>query len=725
MRRILMAFAILLVSINLMAIPAKPGLWQTLTLTDGTEIRVQLRGDEHLHFWTTENGDCYIEQNDSIMLVSPEQIRQRYQQSRRTANMAASRLQSPSKVSIGERTHYLGKKKGLVILVEFSDIKFRPANDLEKYKRILNEEGYSAGNFRGSVSDYFKEQSAGQFELDFDVVGPYTMSQNQKYYGQNDASGNDLRPDEMLIEACKAANDEVNFANYDWDGDGEVDQVFVLYAGKGEADGGSVNTIWPHMASLKNDYGKSLTLDNIIINTYACSNEIDPSGNIEGIGCFCHEFSHCMGFPDFYDILYTGQFGMGEFDLMCSGSYNGGAFLPAGYTAHEKMMCGWKEPIVLAADDVTVDSLQPMSNNGDTYIIYNDAHPDEYFMIENRQKTGFDAGYPGKGLLITHVDFDKEIWEWNIPNTVIDRTTARQYGIDITNDHQRMTLMHADNDDDSKYWSPYGGYYMKTTTSTDLYPYQGNDSLTSSSKPAAKFFNNTSKGTKTVEWGIMDIKQNGNGTMSFRYLAKAGSGNITPQPTGDVFFYESFDQCAGTGGNDNLWNGSIASSAFMPDNEGWEALNDKAYAADKCARFGTSSTAGVVTTPSFSIDTTAVLTFKAGAWNTANDDTTLEIEADNAIITPSKFTMEKGAWTDFTATITGQGSIRLTFSPLTRLFLDEVRITKAATPSGIQSVNTRTQQTNHATYDLQGRRMTSNQLPKGIYVKNGKKFIVK
>lgn len=725
MKKTLLSIATILLSVCAMAIPAKPGLWRTLTLADGTEIKAQLKGDEHLHFWATEKGDYYIEQANILLPISEEQLQLQYQQSRRSAIKAASRLNSPYKVSIGERTHYSGQKKGLVILVQFTDVKFNANNNLDKYKHILNEKGYNVGKFHGSVCDYFIEQSGGQFELDFDVVGPYTLSNNQRYYGQNDSGGNDMHPDEMVIEACKAADSEVNFVDYDWDRDGAADQVFVLYAGKGEADGGSTNTIWPHMASLEQDFEKSLTLDNIKIDTYACSNEIDPSGNIEGIGCFCHEFSHCMGFPDFYDILYTGQFGMGEFDLMCAGSYNGDGFLPAGYTAHEKMMCGWKEPIVLADEDVTVENLLPMSNNGNTYIIYNDANHDEYFMIENRQKTGFDAGYPAKGLLVTHVDFDKNIWELNIPNTIIDKNTARQYELDITNDHQRMTLMHADNDDDTKYWNSYGGYYTYQTLSTDLYPYKTNDSLTATSKPAPKFFNNTSKGKKTVEWGILDIKQNSNGTMNFRYCAKTGSVDITPPPAGDVLFYESFDQCANKGGNDGLWNGTIASGQFIPDNDGWEALNDKAYGADKCAKFGTSSTAGMVTTPSFSIDETAILTFKAGAWNAANDGTTLKLEADNATVTPSEFTMEKGAWTDFTATITGQGSIRLTFTPQNRLFLDEVRVTKAASPSGIQSVSTTTQQPYQGTYDLQGRHIDENLLKKGIYIKNGRKFIVR
>ena len=138
------------------------------------------------------------------------------------------------------------------------------------------------------MCDYFKAQSAGQFELDFDVIGPVTMSNTYSYYGGNDRSGNDKYPGKMGREACTAIKDSVNFSDYDWDGDGNVDQVFVLYAGQGEADSGIENTIWPHEWQLSSsDYGGSLTLDNVTIDTYACSNELTSNSTIEGIGTIC------------------------------------------------------------------------------------------------------------------------------------------------------------------------------------------------------------------------------------------------------------------------------------------------------------------------------------------------------------------------------------------------------------------------------------------------------
>lgn len=523
MKRTFCALALVLSTAAAMAIPAKPGLWKTLKLSDGTEVRAQLRGDEHVHFWMTEDGRRLMMSDNVLKEVDETQILSRMAQRKAPMSKAGAR-KAPRKVAIGDRTHYVGKKKGLVILAQYQDVKFKTANNLAKYKRILNEEGYSVGEFQGSVADYFKAQSRGLFELEFDVVGPYTMANKRSYYGENDSDDNDKNPEAMIVEACKAADAEVNFKDYDWDGDGYVDQVFVLYAGTGEADSYDDEAVWPHMYYLSAS-SRTQRLDGVTIDTYACSNEVDIEGKIEGIGCFCHEFSHCMGFPDFYDTSYSGNFGMSEFDLMDTGAYNGNTFVPAGYTAHERMMCGWLEPIELSDEDVSVEGLKALSDGGDSYIIYNQAHPDEYYMLENRQKTGWDAQLPARGLMITHVDFDKDIWNDNTPNTKVTTRDMRMYGYSKTNDHQRCTIFHADNDDDSKYWKysdQYGQYmYTKQTLPGDLYPYRGNDSLTNVSAPAATLFNKNTDGTKFMNRRVLDIKQNTDKSVSFSYKASA------------------------------------------------------------------------------------------------------------------------------------------------------------------------------------------------------------
>ncbi|MBO7139003.1 MAG: M6 family metalloprotease domain-containing protein [Prevotella sp.] len=717
MKRLIITLSFVLTVLVLFAIPAKRGLWQTLTLTDGSVVRAQLVGDEHMHFWLTEDGQRYTIQPDGKATKADMEKMRANAMKRRAANNMSKRLRSPRKVNIGDRTHYTGKKKGIVILMQFTDTKFKTANNQAKYNDILNKENYTTGSFKGSVADYFKAQSGGQFELTFDVLGPFPAKKNYAYYGKNDADGNDMHPDELVVEAVKAADDEVDFRDYDWDGDGKVDQVFIVYAGKGEADGGSSNTIWPHMYWL-NKTGMEITLDSVLIDTYACANELSAvDGYITGIGCFCHEFSHCLGYPDFYDIAYQGWFGMSKFDLMDQGSYNGDAFRPAGYTAYEKWMAGWLEPTVLADEDVTVDSLVATSENGGAYVMYNDAHPDEFYMIENRQKTKWDTDLPGKGLMITHVDFDKEIWEQNTPNSKVTQSDIAQSDGELTktNDHQRCTIFHADNEDDHKYWSTYGSYYTKTTLTTDLYPYNYNDSLTATSKPAASLFNKNSKGKKFMQGAILNITQNSDKTMNFIYRAKEDTTEtVTPVDTigpvepidtiipiearGDTLFYESFDKCDGTGGNDGKWSTTIATSTqkYITDNEGWEA--SKAYAGYQCARYGNGSTVGEATTPPFTINGEAVLTFRAAGWN--KDGNQLKLSIRNYAVTQvpdsittemldsigtelpdsaatldiSQFTMNSFAWKDYTVNITGKGIVRLTFTAELRFLLDEVLV---------------------------------------------------
>ena len=724
-KRLFLMLLLTAVMMSVMAVPAKKGQWKTLRLEDGTEVRAMLCGDEHVHFWMTTDGQRFMRQEGEVFRpVSEVEIANRAMARRTTLKSLSNRLRTPRKVSMGDRTHYEGKKKGLVILAQFTDVKFQTANNLAKYKRIMNEENYSDGSFRGSVADYFKAQSDNQFELEFDVVGPYTLSNNQEYYGQNDYYGNDMHAEEMIKEACEMADAEVDFSDYDWDGDDEVDQVFVLYAGQGEADGGSDNTIWPHMYTLEEGLGKKCTFDGVKVNTYACSNEVDVNNKIEGIGCFCHEFSHCMGFPDFYDTSYSGWFGMGDFDLMCGGSYNGNTFCPAGYTAHEKMMCGWQEPTVLSDKDTVITNMKSMAEHGETFIIYNDAHPDEYYMLENRQKKGWDTSYPASGMMITHVDFDKDIWLTNCPNTKI--TTSSDYYIYYhypLNDHQRMTIVHADNDDDSKYWDPVNKYYTKGTSSTDLYPYKKLDSLTATTKPAATYYNKNSKGTKTVDWSILNIKQNSDGKMSFTYRAvnpNAQGGGDPVKPTGDYLFYESFDQCSGKGGNDGLWSGNIALGTLGTDNEGWNY--ESGYGANKCAKFGASSKAGTVTTPTFMFSGDATLTFKAAPFGT--DGTTLKLSVpEGFVITPSSVEMTQKEWTNFTCTIQGGGkSCAVTFTPTKRLFLDEVLVVD---PNATAIKNVKSVSVENRIYTLDGRYVGTDKsvLPRGLYVINGKKVV--
>lgn len=612
---------------------------------------------------------------------------------------------APARVS----SQFKGKKKGLIILADFPNQKFQAADTPELYKRIANERNFKYGRFQGSVKDYFYDQSEGQFELDFDVVGPVTTDSIYQYYGRNDMDAY-----KMVIEACKKVDGLVNFKDYDWDGDGEVDQVFVLYAGQGASDGGGSSTIWPHEYNLVGASGSKLTLDGVNINTYACSNEVDANWNIEGIGTICHEFAHCMGIMDHYDTFYTGNFGTSNWDLMSYGEWNNAGFTPAGFLSFERMQCGWRQPIVLSDKDTIVTAMAPLSEGGDFYIIYNQANNNEYYLLENRQLSGWDSSLPGQGLLVFHVDYDSTIWKNNYVNTLVDNRGVQ--GSDgVYNDHQRLTIFHADNDDDRSYWSTSSQSYTKRTLASDPYPYLGNDSLTDNSTPAASLYQSNVDRHRYMNRAIINIKQNADSTISFTYvptsqrIIKMDSLSANRPDTTGALFYESFNECYGTGGNDGIFRGNsqVASAEFIPDNGGWQAMY--VGGAARCAKFGNASHEGITITPDILLaDGTLEFSFYAAPWS--NDGTELHVTATNgAVLGDTVFTMKKGEWTHFKTTLSGNGTTKLTFTPEQRFFLDEVLVRNPSSPNGISSVklNNSNASGKPAFYAIDGTRLDS------------------
>ena len=511
------------------AVPAKKGVKRTIKLADGTSVEAELKGDEFASYWQAGDGKCYVLDVDSrtFKITDKAQVVNRGLAKRQKANDARIKRfakRGPKREITGAFSHFTGTKKGLIILVNFKDVKFGRTHTRTMFDNIANKEGFTNSlGFKGSVKDYFLAQSNGQFELDFDVVGPYTLSQNMAYYGAHTKDGDvDAKAGHMVLEACQMADKDVNYKDYDWDGDGEVDQVFVIYAGFGEADGGSEDTIWPHESMLSaSTVGKRYeTKDGVNVNTYACGNEntYDMLGRsrINGIGTICHEFSHCLGYPDLYDTNYGGNFGMGSFDLMCSGSYNGESFCPPNYSAYEKWIAGWITPIVLDKP-ASVKGMQAQDvKYGQAFVVYNDNNKNEYYLIENRQQSVgiWDKLLPASGMMITHVDYDENIWEWNNVNTIVNY--SNQYGPEYAyrdNDHQRLTIFHADNEEGSSADSQAG----------DLYPYKDNNSLTDTSSPAATIY----QGGTTMGKPITNITQNEDGSIDFDFMGGSNDNIIS------------------------------------------------------------------------------------------------------------------------------------------------------------------------------------------------------
>lgn len=709
------------------SVPAKRGVWRTVTLSNGLTVKARLCGDEHAHWWQAEDGSCFdVDSLGKGKAVVPQELMSKARSrmaARRQAARRANAKKASQRIATNDNTgKFQGQRHGLIILVNFADSKFNtskfgPTQTL--YYRIANEVNYGENNFKGSISDYFKAQSGGQFLLDFDVAGPVTLPYGYSYYGQNDDDGYDKRPKEMVKEACQAVDGSVDFSKYDWDGDGEVEEVFVVYAGNGEHDTtNQPNLIWPHMDNLAN-YGEQLTLDGVTINTYACASELNSDKTLSGIGTFCHEFSHCMGFPDMYDTASDGNnFGMGSWDLMDYGSYNGDGYVPAGYSGYEKMVCGWTTPIELDKP-MTVNGMERLADMGQTYIIYNKGNRNEYYILENRQQSGFDKYLPGSGLLIERVDYDKDIWEWNAVNTTNGGYYPEGSSTPSYNDHQRITIFHANN--------------IEYDGNNATYPYASLDSLTDSSQPAATVWNANADGTYLMHCRVYGITQNADGTVAFSF----GWANGNATGTNDsILFKETFDKCAGTGGNDGKFSGNIVFSVFEPDNDGWKHIDgltgNYMYGANKCAKFGKTRqpSSGSVVSPAFTLQgDTAVISFRAAGWNTEAEGTGLDVSVsgtDAKLLDNGNLTMKKGEWTTYSLRVKGSGRCTITFMPGKRFFLDDVMVKreKPKASTGISGVRHADGKAAQAVYTLDGRRVGYDlrALPHGIYIVGGKKI---
>ncbi|MDE5645958.1 MAG: M6 family metalloprotease domain-containing protein [Muribaculaceae bacterium] len=311
-----------------------------------------------------------------------------------------------------------GRQKVLVILVAFSDLDWSfsdtPHEDMES---ILNGPGFSGFGFSGSARDYFMESSNGLFMPEFDVYGPVTLPEKCAFYGENRGGmTTDANPARMVLDACRILDDTVDFSQYDCDGDGTIDNVYVFYAGFGENEGAESWRIWPHAWDVGYSAEDPLMVDGVLVGHYACSNELTyPGGQMAGIGTMCHEFSHVLGLPDLYATSYTGAITPGRYSLMDQGPYCNNGRTPPLYSAYERYALEWQKPVdVTAGEEVR---MFPLSAHGNTYRITVDPErPWEYFLFENRQQEGFDMWLPGSGMLVWHINYDESLWRANIVN---------------------------------------------------------------------------------------------------------------------------------------------------------------------------------------------------------------------------------------------------------------------------------------------------------------------
>lgn len=474
---LLFAFFCLLHCNNMEAVPVKPALLK-VHQPDGSELALLPKGDEFFHYMNTEDGYTVIQNQEGYYVyaeiqnraIIPGNMIAHNRKERKAEELTylqsvkrgvAAELQWQGAQTRAQATwqniHSRGistqEFRGLVILVEFSDVKFKIPNPQEAFDKMTNERGYNVNEATGSVRDYFYDNSMGQFDPQFTVVGPVTLDKPLSYYGRN-VNGQDDKPQEMVKDACSKIDASVDFSQFDLNKTGMVDMVYVIYAGYAESSNADVpDLIWPHAYSIV-----PTVFDGVKVSRYACSAELwgrynDPNSTIDGIGTLCHEFSHVLGLPDLYDTDYEGSGGQsadpGVWSIMAGGSYLNEGRTPAGYSAFERQMAGWGNPEVITDHK---EYTLPALNESNRSFRIDAKSPNEFFILENRQQTGWDRYLPGHGMLIFRVDStDVNVWINNTLNT--------------NPDHQYYQLLRANNDPDN--WGGLSGN-----------PFPGSDHIT-------------------------------------------------------------------------------------------------------------------------------------------------------------------------------------------------------------------------------------------------------
>ncbi|MBR1630539.1 MAG: M6 family metalloprotease domain-containing protein, partial [Paludibacteraceae bacterium] len=574
-------------------------------------------------------------------------------------------------------------QRGLVILVNFSDRKFVDASTAnERFGDMLNQPLYSANGATGSAHDYFYDASMGQYEPTFDVYGPYTLPQRMSYYGQDYMTeGNDRNAVQMIVEACSlAARDGVDFSRYDADDDGLIDFVFVYYAGYNQAEGAPSYTIWPHQYEVRDtasfhggymnltsdDYSNyqctadSITFSGKKLRKYACTSELTGTyGEVmAGIGTFCHEFSHVLGLPDLYATNGATHKTMGYWDIMDVGSYNNEGRTPPTYSAYERMFMGWLTPTVLnEPQHVTLGNLA--THNTACLITQSGSHnldganpsPTLFYLLENRQKYRWDTYLPGRGLLITKVNYRPSAWDSNTVNNTLSRM-----GVDLM-EAERSThgasggtaLVY----DDDYYGSPSDAFPTAHVNSFTPYP----------------------------EYPVRCI-QNRKGQVSFDFMMPDAPCDSSV----DDCFVESFDQLVSSSftslqASSDLSAPNLSDRALLletgADNEGW--TGSALRAANGSIMLGDSLTdSGVLNTPSLSFqgDIDLLISLKAANLSAASRAASLLVETpSNMVCSTTRLAADAGEYLSCLVRISGcEPGNQITLRSTSAVLIDYVSI---------------------------------------------------
>ena len=395
---------------------------------------------------------------------------------------------------------YTGERHQLTVLVSFADLSFEgdETATMTKWDNIMNTKNYQEEPYKGSVRDYFYAQSYGTFDLTFDLQYVQLTEGVARYA----STANDDENSQYLVNDIMdiLTERDINWSLYDWDDDGYVNQLLIVFAGKGMNDGGGSNSIWAHQWWLSDHLNKSTEDDSSDYceprtvtygdKTYSvdCYCAVPESGSsYASFGTLCHEFSHCFGFPDFY---FSSTSYVKQWDLMDYGNYNGKGYIPCSYSAHERWLMGWL-PFTELSEETTVTDMPALSDKPVAYLIRNDAYENEFYVVENRQQKDWDAGLPGSGIVIFHIDFDNDAWlnkyvGPNHPEFVDQNGTSYK-------ESNAYTII------------PANANASTSASSGWAYPYLSNNELTNTSSPASTLFHQNSQGELLMNKSLTNI----------------------------------------------------------------------------------------------------------------------------------------------------------------------------------------------------------------------------
>lgn len=581
MKRLTIAVIMLAMAIGSWAAKAKPGL-RTNQQADGTTIEYLLMGDEDFHYMMSPDGVLLVSQEGTLYVASVDEdgslvatsqiahnatLRDEAEQSLiaqqdkvaflkagATEAAKAKAMRSESLSSDATLFPHEGSPKAIVLLVQFNDLEFTLDDPMTTFDKYLNatdyfgdddtdmgmtDTGYTYYRNYGSVRKYFEDMSFGQYTPQFDLYGPYTLAYSYtKFKGGTNMSL-------LLSASCSAADDDVNFSDYDANGDGYADLVYIIYAGYAQSITGDTNDIWPNSGTISS---RSTTFDGKMIRRYGINNELNLdssySPSINGIGLFCHEFSHCIGLPDLYPSSSgsaTADYYCNQepdyWDLMDAGEYTLEGYRPTPYTAWERERFGWLEiPELTEAANITLNPLNTAGTTeqtGTAYRIRNEENEDEYYILENIQNAHWGRDLYGHGMTVMHIDYDDDYFQLgDMPNSVAG--------------HPRMTILPADN-----LTMPQAYLYTTITSSMSTYsqtlvdryegqkisakiyinefagdPFPGTSEvteLTDESDPASVVFTSTGSNPGYMGKPITDIAEEG-GAITFKFMGGVDTG---------------------------------------------------------------------------------------------------------------------------------------------------------------------------------------------------------